>query len=70
MALLKPASYIVVTSLPLSRENKLEIQAIFSPYIKEIGDIFGQEDLNDLISSHRDIEKKHYQLWLSSTEVL
>ncbi len=67
---LNPAKYIFVTSLELSRHNKKTVKDIFSPFIKSESDIFGNEDLNDLLSKHKEIEEKHYKLWLSSTNVL
>jgi len=67
---LKPVKYIFITSLELSRHNKKTIKNIFSPYIKSESDIFGNEDLNDLLSKHKEIEEKHYKLWLSSANVL
>ena len=47
--ILNPSKYIFVTSLPLSWDNKEEINKIFHPYIKRSDDILGQEDLNDLL---------------------
>jgi adenylate kinase family enzyme len=67
---LKPTNYIFVTSLPLSAENKKTIKELFDPYIKNDNDIYGQEDLNQILGNHQDIEKRHYKLWLSSTVVL
>ena len=67
---LNPAKYIFVTSLPLSAENKKTIKDLFDPYIKNDSDVYGQEDLNQILSRHSDIEKKYYKLWLSSTVVL
>lgn len=67
---LKPARYLFATSVELSRQNKKTISNIFTPYIKSESDILGKEDLNDLLSEHKDIEEKHYKLWLSSTNVL
>ena len=66
---LKPNKYIFITSLPLSRNNKNEIKEIFSPYIKSVTDVIGQESLNDLLSKNPNIEEKHYKLWISSTNV-
>jgi hypothetical protein len=66
---LSPEKYIFVTSLPLSRENKREIKEIFSPFIKREDDIFGQEDLNDILSSNPKIEEKYFKLWITSTNV-
>lgn len=65
-----PKRYIFITSLSLSRENKKEISSIFHPYIKREDDIYGQEDLNNLLSQHRAIEERHFKLWISSTTVL
>ncbi len=67
---LNPSRYFLVTSLELSRANKRAIKDILSPYIKSEADIFGKEDLNGLLSEHKDIEQKHYKLWLASTTVL
>ncbi|MCK5491635.1 MAG: restriction endonuclease, partial [Candidatus Omnitrophica bacterium] len=67
---LSPKQYIFVTSLPLSRGNKKEISSIFHPYIKSETDIYGQEDLNSLLSKNHEIEGRHFKLWISSTTVL
>ena len=67
---LNPAKYIFVTSLPLSAENKKTIKNLFDPYIKNDNDIYGQENLNQILGNYPDIEKRHYKLWLSSTVVL
>ncbi|EIJ44119.1 hypothetical protein BegalDRAFT_3300 [Beggiatoa alba B18LD] len=66
---LKPARYILMLSHPLSREDKTKIVKIFAPYLKD-SDIFGKEDLNDLLARHAEVERRHYKLWLSSTNVL
>ena len=68
--ILNPKRYIFITSLPLSRTNKQEIKDIFKPYIRKDNDIYGQEDLNDLLKNNSDIEENHYKLWISSTTVL
>lgn len=67
---LNPVKYIFVTSLPLSAENKKTIKELFDPYIKNDSDIYGQEDLNQILGNYSEIEKRHYKLWLSSTVVL
>lgn len=66
---LNPNKYIFITSLPLSRDNKKEIRAIFYPYIKRDDDVFGQEDLNCLLARYPKVEEKHFKLWISSTTV-
>jgi adenylate kinase family enzyme len=67
---LSPKRYIFVTSLELSRENKIKIKTLLSPYILIESDIFGNEDLNDILSKNMEVERKHYKLWISSTNVL
>ena len=67
---LNPNRYIFVTSLELSRVNKIKIKKLFLPYILTESDIFGNEDLNDILSKNIEVERKHYKLWISSTSVL
>lgn len=67
---LNPERYIFITSLPLSRSDKKKIKEMFSPNIKNESDVFGNEDMNDLISRHRLVEQRHYKLWMSSSTVL
>jgi len=50
--------------------NKDEIIKIFNGYIKSPSDIFGKDDLNNLLGQYSEIEKKHFKLWLSSTSIL
>jgi len=65
-----PKSYLVATSVPLSRNNKTKIYEIFKDYMESSSQVLGQEDLNDLLKKHPAIEKNHYKLWFSSTHVL
>ena len=67
---LNPIGYYFVTSVPLSRKNKKEIKDLFYPYIKNQEDIYGCEDLNQLISTFSKIEERYYKLWISSSNVL
>lgn len=64
---LKPQKYLFVTSQELSLLNKQQIKEIFSPHIKNILDIYGREDLNNLLQKNKHIEERHFKLWLSST---
>ena len=68
--LLKPQKYILSTSAGLSPSNKSTIMTMFTPYIKDTKDIYGRDDLNNLIGKHKDIEEKYYKLWLASSTVL
>lgn len=67
---LNPQKYFLITSLSLSRENKIKIKDIFKDYIKIDNQILGKEDLNDLLKKHSNVERNHYKLWISSTTVL
>lgn len=67
---LKPTRYILVTSFGLTPANKQTILNLFSPYIISISDIYGKNDINNLLGKFEEIEKKHYKLWLSSTSIL
>ncbi len=67
---LKCDRYILVTSIDLSVGQKDELKNILSPYVKSSNDIIGQNELNDYLSEFKEIEKKYYKLWLSSTTVI
>src|SRR5690606_34528897 len=62
--------YILTTTCALSPKEVDEIKNIMSPYILSAQDIYGRSRIESLISNHLDIEKKHYKLWLTSTNVL
>lgn len=64
---INPEHYVFVTSIGLSKHNKDEIKAIFSPYISTIADVLGRDDLNDLLRLNKAVEEKHFKLWFSST---
>jgi|GEM_PF-317378 len=67
---LKPNTYVFVTSLPLNANDKKKIKNIFNPHLKNLADIYGQDDLNDILRLNQHIEENHYKLWFSSTQVL
>lgn len=64
------ARYILATSLPLSRREKQAIGDTLSPFVAAMSDILGSEDLNDLVGRHPEVERRHYKLWLSSSNTL
>lgn len=68
--ILNPQKYILSTSVGLTPPNKDEIIKIFNGYIKGPSDIFGKNDLNNLLGKYPEIERKHYKLWLSSINIL
>jgi adenylate kinase family enzyme len=67
---LNPGRYIIAVSNSLSRANKKSIFDAMVPFIKSESDIFGSEDLNDILRSNKDIERQHYKLWMHSTGVI
>jgi adenylate kinase family enzyme len=67
---LKPVQYILAASNALSRTDKEAIQEALAPHIRSPSDIYGREDLNDLLGKRPEIERRHYKLWLSSAGVL
>lgn len=67
---LKPKRYIIVTSIGLSNSQKDDLKTTFEPFIQTSNDIFGKDNLNALLRKHKDVEKRHFKLWFSSSEVL
>jgi energy-coupling factor transporter ATP-binding protein EcfA2 len=67
---LAPKRYILLTSLGLNPNDKNEILNIFTPYLQNTIDVFGQNDLNNLLVQFPEIEKTHYKLYLSSINIL
>jgi hypothetical protein len=67
---LAPDSYVITTSVGLTPSNKDAIKDLFHPFIQDTSDILGKDDLNNLLSIHKNIESKYYKLWLSSTNIL
>ena len=67
-----PDRYILVTSIEYTKKEKDEIHDLFDGFIKSHADIIGKDDLNKLlgIEKYKWIEKKHFKLWLSSSQVL
>jgi len=67
---LKPTRYIIVTSIGLSNVQKDDLKKTFEPFIQSSNDVFAKDNLNALLRKHKDVEKKHFKLWFSSTEIL
>jgi hypothetical protein len=67
---LKPKRYVLVTSVPLSPANKDEMVKIIGADVLNVSDIWGQDDLNNRLTQHSEIEGRHYKLWLASRAVL
>lgn len=67
---LNPKRYILMTSVGLTPRNKEEIYKLFSPYVLQESDIYGRDDINNLLGLFPEIEKQYYKLWLSSYNIL
>src|SRR5438067_12274918 len=67
---LKPKRYVIATSVPLSPANKQTICGIFAPFCKSAGDVYGCDDLNNLLGKNPDVERQHLKLWITSATVL
>ena len=67
---LSPSRYVLATSVPLTALRKDQIIAAMPGVPLALHDIFGQEELNNLIRKHAKVEQQHFKLWLSSTAVL
>ena len=68
--LLKPARYVVVTSVSLTPGNKDAIVQALNPFVITPNDVIGAEDMDGLLSRHSSVERKNFKLWLTSTEVM
>lgn len=67
---LEPGRYIVTTSQGLTPSRKAEIRAVFAPYCEADDDVYGRDDLNNLLTLHPRIEEQNFKLWLTSDVVL
>src|ERR1051325_9629077 len=67
---LKPTRYLLATSVGLTPHRKDELLAVLAPYCLASGDIFGRDDINNLLTEQPDIERQHFKLWLTSATVL
>lgn len=67
---LNPTRYILMTSVGLTPKNKREINELFAPYILQEADIYGRDDINNLLGLFPEIERQYYKLWLSSYNII
>lgn len=67
---LAPKRYILATSVGLTPDNKDQLAELLAPYCNGPQDIFGAGDLNNLLGRYPEVEKSHFKLWLTSSEVL
>ncbi|WP_189553262.1 nSTAND3 domain-containing NTPase [Streptomyces lavendofoliae] len=62
--------YILATSASLTRQNKQEIAAMFAGVRLEVDDIWGVDDLDNLLRLHPRVEVNNFKLWITSSAVL
>jgi hypothetical protein len=67
---LKPHRYILVTSASLSPLLKSKVQKALGAVPAKQAEIFGREDLNNLLGKYPAVERQHFKLWLASATVL
>jgi len=63
---LAPSRYVLATSISLTPKRKDEIFDVLRPYCLQPSDVYGREDLNNLLQRYEDIERRHFKLWLTS----
>ncbi|WPO97499.1 hypothetical protein SFA35_12505 [Pseudomonas sp. HR96] len=67
---LNPERYILVVSHSLTRLNKQELADALDSQTSCPIEVYGREDLNDLLATHTHVERRHFKLWISSSAVL
>lgn len=69
---LQPQKYYVCCAVKLTAKNKEEIYDLFSDYMESANDVMSLLDINDFLENPEniDIVRKHYKLWLESTNIL
>ena len=67
---LRPQRYVLMTAAPISDNNKAQIVELIGSDFLDPADIFGRDDLNNLLTRHPRVETSNYKLWLASTNVL
>jgi Restriction endonuclease len=67
---IRPQRYVLATSVALSDANKRDLIGLLDPWCHGPEDIYGPNELNALLRKHRDVERSHYKLWMSSTSIL
>ena len=68
--ILRPARYVLTTSVSLSPQQSDEVKDILFPFVQSTGDIYGRERLNSLLAKHPEVERRHIKLWAASAGVL
>jgi hypothetical protein len=67
---LSPSRYILALSHSLSLNDKKILMQKLSPFVLSPADILGRQDLSDMLANYPDVERRHYKLWIASSNVL
>lgn len=67
---LRPARYVVATSVALSDHQKEKLLQLTSPWCRGKEDIYGSTELNGMLRMHPEVIQAHFKLWISGTTVL
>ena len=67
---IKPDKYILVTSVGLTPQNKSKIQKLFQPFILTTGDIYGRDDLNNLLKKFPEIKTEMLLFYGKITKIM
>jgi Restriction endonuclease len=70
IAKLKPKRYMVATTVEMTPDRKDDLYELLAPWMKSPSDVYGRDDINNLLRNYPAIEGRHFKLWLASTEVL
>jgi hypothetical protein len=65
--------YVFVTSQPLTahrREWIIEEFGTVAGFEMTLNDVWAEDDLNEALGRYPDVERRHFKLWLASTNVL
>jgi len=66
---LDPKRYFLMTSVGLTPQQKQQIADLFDFIPLQVADVFGRDDLNNLLGRHENIERQHFKLWFASIPV-
>ncbi|MFI6176376.1 restriction endonuclease [Nonomuraea sp. NPDC051191] len=67
---LNPSRYLLATSVKLNVPGKDKLRDRLKPFVRSTGDLYGVEQLVELLRGHPEVVKRHFRLWLSNTAVL
>ncbi|MFG2119708.1 ATP-binding protein [Streptomyces sp. NPDC048710] len=63
---LRPARYFFITTFDLSVSQKQRLYSLFSEWMTGPENVLGGKDIDALITRHREVERRHPKLWVST----